>query len=507
VGQGGTPLREVYKFTTRINIGDFEGLRFTKGLHEVYRRLQAPAEGEAPGNATRPPVSALERGVYDPQQRCQSIPLLLRNRFDALMREIQSAMQILPLLSLSLVIGLNAALPATAADWPQFRGPDRTDRSSETGLLKQWPAEGPKQAWVYKNAGSGYSGPAIVGGKLFTMGSRGDMDTLIALDANTGKELWQTEIGAVFKQDRGDGPRGTPAVDGGRVYAMTGRGDVVCAQTADGKVVWTRTIQDLGGGKRPNWGFSESVLLDGDHIICTPGGATGTVAALDKKTGKTVWRTTGFTDDADYASVMPIDVGGKRQLVQITQKTVVGIDPQGGKVLWRSEWPGKTAVIPTPVYKDGHVYVSSGYGVGCKLIKLGPGGEASDVYQNKNMANHHGGVILVGDHLYGHAGQRGNEPWVCQNFKTGDIVWSSTKLGKGAVTFAEGMLYCVDETTREVVLVEASPKAWTEHGRFKPSPAATIRARDDKMWTHPVVCDGKLYLRDMDIIYCYVVKK
>jgi outer membrane protein assembly factor BamB len=390
-----------------------------------------------------------------------------------------------------------------AADWPQWRGPDRTDISKETGLLKSWPDGGPKQVWLYKNAGKGYASFAVVGGKLFTLGTRDDSDVLLALDAGTGKELWITKIGAVFTESRGDGTRGTPTVDGGFIYTLGGRGDLVCAQTADGKLVWTRTFQELGSKKRPNWGFSESVLVDGEKVVCTPGGSQGTIAALDKKTGKTLWQSKEFTDDAHYSSIIAVEHNGARQYIQITEKSVVGVSAKDGKLLWRSEWPGRTAVIPTPIFKDGHVFVTSGYGVGCKLIKLGPGNEASDVYDNKNMINHHGGVILLGDHLYGYSDGGG---WTCQDFKTGGVAWNNKSLGKGSVTYADGMLYCLDEGTRTVALVEASPKGWNEKGRFKLNPQTTIQTRDNRIWTHPVVANGRLYLRDQDLIFCYDVK-
>jgi len=392
---------------------------------------------------------------------------------------------------------------ATAADWPQWRGPDRTDISKETGLLKGWPEGGPKQVWLFKDAGLGYSGPAIVGGKLFTMGIREGGEQLIALDAKEGKLLWSVKIGEILKNGFGDGPRSTPTVDGDRIYALSGRGSIVCASVADGKILWQRTMKEFGGNT-PNWGYTESVLVDGNKVICTPGGAQGAVVALDKKTGEPVWQSKEFTDGAHYASIIAANYGGKRQYIQLTEKHVVGVSAEDGKVLWTSDWPGKTAVIPTPIFHDGHVYVTSGYGVGSKLIKLSQSNEASDVYFSKTMINHHGGVILVDGHIYGYSDGNG---WTCQNLMTGEKVWAEMDaLGKGAIAYADGKFYCLAEKDGTVVLIDASPKGWKEHGRFKLEPQTTQRSPRGHIWTHPVIVDGRLYLRDQELLSCYDVK-
>ena len=343
----------------------------------------------------------------------------------------------------------------SAHDWPQWRGPDRTGVSKETGLLQSWPEGGPKRLWVYDTAGNGYSGPAIVQGKLFTLGTRDGAEVLLCLDANTGKELRVAPLGDLRKDDRGDGPRGTPTVDGDRIYAMSGEGLLVCANASDGKAVWKQSMSDLGG-QVPRWGYSESVLVDGDKVLCTPGGSKGAVAALDKRTGKLLWQSAEFTDGAHYSSIIPADLNGTRQLIQRTEKSVVGLSASDGKVLWKASFPGRVAVVPTPIYRDGHVYVAAGYGAGCKLIKIGPGNEVTTVYENSLMKNHHGGVVLVGDHVYGHA----DPGWLCQNFLTGEEVWNSRAFGKGAVTSADGMLYCIEEGSGAVVLAGASPKGW-----------------------------------------------
>lgn len=413
-------------------------------------------------------------------------------------------MRLLPSLALSLLFG-PAMLPLTVSaaphDWPQWRGPDRSDVSKETGLLKTWPASGPQRVWLYENAGSGYSGPAIVNGKLFTLGTRDNQEVLLVLDANSGKELWAAKIGPILDNDWGNGPRGTPTVDGDRVYSLSGSGNLVCVRVADGKVLWEVTMKSLGGAI-PKWGYTESVLVDGAKVVCTPGGNQGTLAALDKLTGAVVWQSKEFAEPAHYSSIVPARINDVDQYVQRNEKSIVGIAAADGKLLWQTAFAGRTAVIPTPIVRGNEIYVSAGYGSGCKMVRVGPGNEVTTVYENKVMKNHHGGVILVGDYLYGH----GDPAWVCQNFKTGEEVWGHRGFGKGAVGYADGMLYCLEEVSGTVVLVEASPQGWKEHGRFKLDPQTQIRSARGRIWTHPVISNGKLYLRDQDLIYCYDVK-
>lgn len=392
-----------------------------------------------------------------------------------------------------------------AADWPQFRGPNRDDVSTESGLLKEWPSAGPKLVWLNKDAGLGYSGYSIVGDTVYTMGSRDAVEHVIAIDAATGKEKWSAEAGPLLTNGWGDGPRGTPTVSGGRVYAMSGKGHLSCLNATDGKTVWKATMEDLGG-KVPGWGYTESVLVDGDLVICTPGGAQGTIVALDKNTGKKAWQSTEWTDPAQYASPIGVDHNGARQIIQLTMQHAGAVNAKDGSLLWKVAFPGKTAVIPTPVFSDGHVFVCAGYGVGGKLIKVGPGNKAEDLNpdMNASMVNHHGGVVLVNGHVYGYSDKGG---WTCLDFMTGAVKWQEQRaLKKGAIHCADGKLYLLEENTGTVVLIDASPDGWKEHGRFTLTPQTTQRNPKGKIWTHPVVANGRLYLRDQELLFCFDVK-
>ena len=394
--------------------------------------------------------------------------------------------------------------PAVADDWPQWRGARRDDVSREKGLLRHWPEGGPKLVWLSREIGLGYSGPAIVGNLLTIMGARDGQEKLFAIDVRTGKELWSRDIGATYANNWGDGPRGTPTIDGDRIYALGAQGNLICADAKHGEMRWQVALPDLGG-EVPNWGYSESVLVDGPQVVCVPGGSKGAVAAFDKMTGKLLWQSTDFQDPAQYTSLVPMEHGGVRQYVVLTESHVAGIAAQTGAVLWQSDWVGATAIAPTPICHDGHVYVTSGYGAGCKLIRLEADGTTKDLYANKIMKNHHGGAILVGDHVYGYSDGVG---WLCQNLKSGEMAWNQKDdLGKGAIACADGMLYCLDEKEGTVVLIEASPLGWKEQGRLQLKPLTEQRKPSGGIWTHPVIANGRLYVRDQELLFSFDVKR
>jgi outer membrane protein assembly factor BamB len=395
------------------------------------------------------------------------------------------------------------ATPLLSADWPQWRGAGRVGHSPDTSILAPWPKSGPKQAWVFKDAGVGYSSFSIVGSRLFTMGARQESEQVICLDATTGKELWATSLGPVYENNWGDGPRSTPTVDGDHLYALSATGILACLNIKDGTEVWKVDVVKSLGGELQGWGYTESVLIDGDHVICTPGGQQGTMAALHKKTGAVVWQSSKLKGPAQYSSPIRIEVNGQPQYAQLLMNKVVGIAPKDGALLWETSFPGRVAVIPTLLFHDNSVYATAGYGTGCQMIKL-DGAEPEVVYEEKSITNHHGGVIVVDGKIYGHSDKGG---WTCQDFLTGKIEWQDESLGKGTCTYAAGHLICVDENDGTVVLATAKPDKWQEISRFKLAPQTSIRKKEGRIWSHPVVVNGRLYLRDQDLIFCYNVQK
>ena len=408
------------------------------------------------------------------------------------------------ILGLALVTtGTWAAQPAaTTTDWPQWHGPTRDNLSAETGLLKTWPADGPALAWKTTDLGGGYSSVAVAGGRVYTEGDIGDESFVEALDLATGKKLWQTKLGGAG----GDHPgtRATPAVDGKLVYALNQFGELVCVQAADGHEVWRKNLKsDFAGKMMSGWGNSESPLIVGDKLLCTPGGPGGTVAALNKKTGATLWRSKDLIDNATYASLIAVDIGGVPQVIVLTDAHVAGIATDTGKVLWKAPRAGKVAVVPTPIYKNGSVFVSSGYGIGCnqfKVVRNGNAFRAEQVYANTDMVNHHGGVILLGEHLYGFSDKGG---WTCMDFKTGAVAWREHKLGKGTLSYADGHFYLRAESgPGTLVLLEASSDGWKESGRFNQPDRS-----GQQSWPHLVISNGKLFVRDQGTLLCSDIKQ
>jgi outer membrane protein assembly factor BamB len=398
------------------------------------------------------------------------------------------------------------AADAKASDWPQWRGPKQDGKSAETGLLKTWPKEGPPLAYKATGLGAGYSSVSVVGDKVLTMGDKDGNANVMALALADGKILWTTAIGKPGGGGGYPGPRCTPSIDGDKLYAIGQDGDVVCLNVADGKEVWHKNMKkDFKGEMMSGWGYSESPMVDGANLIITPGGKDGTLAALNKATGEIVWRSKDFTDKAAYTGVIAVEMAGQRQYIQLTAENVAGIDAATGKLLWKAARPGQTAVIPTPIYSDGIVYVTSGYGVGCSAFKVQNTGGVYTVdklYANKVMVNHHGGVILHEGNLYGFSDGKG---WTCQDLKGGEVVWKQKEdaPGKGAITYADGHFILRDEGGKgTIALIEATNKGYTEQGRFD-QPERTKQ----NSWPHPVVAGGgKLFIRDQDNLFVYDLK-
>lgn len=393
-------------------------------------------------------------------------------------------------------------------DWPRWRGAKHNDTSTETDLLTTWPEGGPKQLWVNKTSGLGYAGVSIVGDSLFTMGLEDGAEFALCLNAETGKELWRTNIGTQFKNGWGDGPRTTPTVDGENVYFITGKGTLACLKASDGSEVWKKEMTTDLNGAVPFWGYSESPLVDGELVICTPCGPNkAAMVALNKNNGDIVWKSenykVGKDENKSYSSIVPAEIDGKKQYIQLTMKNLIGVAADNGELLWKSSWPGAVAVIPSPVVDGNRVYVTSGYGVGSKMVEI-KDRSASDIWMDKAMKNHHGGVVMVGDHIYGYSDKAG---WICQDKATGELVWNEKKIKKGAVAYADGLFYHIQEANGEVILIKADPKGMEVQGRFELSPQTKRRANRGMIWMHPVISDGKLYLRDQELIHCYDIRE
>jgi outer membrane protein assembly factor BamB len=338
------------------------------------------------------------------------------------------------------------------------------------------------------------------------MGLKGSDETVWALDAKTGKEVWSTRIAPGVTLDArqgGDGSRATPTVDGDRVYALGVGGELVCVSVADGKLVWQKSLVNDFGGNIPSWGFSESPLVDGGNVIATPGGNDATLVALDKKTGALVWKSQiPDRSRVAYSSCIAADLNGQRQYIQFLSDGVVGVAAKTRKYLWRYKAPASRGGIncSTPIYRDGFVFAASAYQNGGGLAKLtasSDGVKAEEVYFTKEMQNHHGGMVLVGDYLYGFD----NSNLTCLEFKTGKMMWADRSVGKGSLTYADGLLVCRGERGA-VALVEANPKAYVEKGRFE----QPDRSRAPS-WPYPVVANGRLYLRDQENLLCYDIKQ
>ncbi len=421
-------------------------------------------------------------------------------------------------LYLALVLLSAAAFAASpeSFDWPQWQGPDRNAVSKERGLLKEWTKDGPPLAWKIKGLGGGDSAPSIAAGRLFGMSNRGDDEVIWALSETDGKELRVTRLGPALKPQMPQGKEGpgcTPTVDGELLYVLGLGGDLACLQVRDGKIVWQRSLKGDFGGRVPTWSFRESPLVDGDRLICTPGGEDATLVALDKLTGKTIWKSqVPGSPKAAYSSVIAIDFDGQRQYVQLTQKALVGVAASDGKFLWQYDRAANSHGIncSTPIYHDGLVFAASAYGAGGGAVKLSKdangGVKAEEVYFSKKMQNHHGGMILFDGCLYGANGGNEGGALVCLDFQTGNVLWderdsAERRAPKGSVALADGRLYYRTEKGT-MLLIEPNSKQYIERGRFDQPDRSQQPA-----WAHPVIANGKLYIRDQDVLFCYDVKE
>ena len=384
-------------------------------------------------------------------------------------------------------------LPGT---WPQWRGPDRSGVSRETGLLESWPSDGPPLLWSATDVGKAYSTVAVMSGRLYSMGERDSEEWVFALDAEDGSEIWATKTGGDYDNDYGGGPRSTPTVFDGSVYTLGATGSLSALDAADGSIRWQVDILERFGGANIGWGLSESPLVVGDLLFVATGSADGSIVALDRGDGSVVWQSAGMADAPSYASAIPVGDGDARQLVYVTADALVGIRLLDGTPLWRyTDAANHVANCTTPIYDAGHIFVSSGYDTGGARLTLaaeGPGSSVSEDWVTGDMMNHHGGVVLWDGHLYGFT----EHELACVDFETGETRWIDPSIGKGSVTAADGKLYVLAEEGA-VALVEATPDEYCEISAFE------IPTDGDPAWGHPVIANGRLYLRLRNEIRCY----
>lgn len=406
--------------------------------------------------------------------------------------------------TLTILTAFAADVPkAGTYDWPQWQGQDRSAVSGEKGLLTEWPKAGPKLLWSIKTLGGGYSTPSIAAGRIYGMSARDNEEGVWALNEKDGKELWWTRFAAKpNKVGYGEGSRCTPTVDGDVLYALSMGGDLACLKVATGELVWQKNLVQEFGGNVGGWKYSESPLVDGDRLLVTPGGAKNTIVALNKKTGELIWSSqVPGNSQAAYSSIVKADVQGQKQYIQFLSTHVVGIAAEDGKYLWsygKERFPG--IVCTTPVYHDARVYAAAAYGKGGGAVQLQREGDAikaTESYFESKYQNHHGGLVLIGGYLYG----EGSGNLVCIEFATGKEMWREKAAGKGSIAAADGKLYYRNEGG-PVFLYDVNPKEAIQRGTFKQPDRSSNHA-----WPHPVIANGRLYIRDQGLLLVYDVKQ
>lgn len=427
--------------------------------------------------------------------------------------------RLIPFVSMALLAAAMAEV--CGADWPGYRGPSRNGVSPEKGLKSTWPKSGPPLTWTFDKAGTGFGGPAVVGGVVYLLGTEEKNEVAMALGSD-GKLLWKTPIGPIFDFDSNawsGGPNATPAVSDGKLVGLGSQGILVCLDAKTGKEIWKidlpkemgAEVNPVGGGpEKMGWGFSWSPIIEEGQVIITPGGPGGLVASLDLATGKTKWRSEAVKAQATYSTPSIGTIAGKKQIVVLTQDGPVGVAFANGSLLWthKKEAPYPDVVCPSPILSGDSVYLSVGFGAGAERIKIladaGAMG-ATSVWTEKEIANDNGGVVELGGKVYGFHMKRG---WQCQDLETGKKIWESRRgsLGVGSLMIADGKIYALSEDKGEVAMIAAKDDKYQELAKFKLPRESTLRKQRGKIWTHPVLSEGKLYIRDQDLLFCFDVK-
>ena len=413
---------------------------------------------------------------------------------------------------------LASNLHGQSSDWPQWRGPNRDGHAAQQDLMQEWPADGPKQIWSYTDAGRGFSSVSVAQGKLFTLGTREDGCYAICLDASTGKPVWQTKLAEPdgeksYNHGWGGGPRSTPTVDGDQVFVLTDLGILAALSIGDGQIQWQTSFVDDYQGKVPVWGYSESVLIDGDRVVVTPG-ESNFMIALDRKTGNKVWSSQDYSKGAQYVSIMRGEAAGTSYYVTASKAGLVAFDTATGKKLFEdSATANKVAVIPTPILSGNQIYHTSAYGAGNTLLTLaanagGLSAKSDYALQGKTMENHHGGTVLVDGVIYGFTKANGGN-WTAQEWATGKTLWEEKirPNRSGSICYADGRLYCYNDKDGTVILIEPSRGEFSEKGKLTLPKQTEIPRQKGAIWAHPVVANQKLFIRDQDLIYAFDIAR
>jgi len=387
--------------------------------------------------------------------------------------------------------------------WPRFHGPRGDNVSSDTGLLKKWPDEGPPLDWTAEGIGNGYSSVSLAHGLIYTAGNIDGKTMITALDLE-GNIRWQVENGDAWKGDS-PGTRGTPTIDGDHLYHQSPLGNLICVEAKTGEPMWAMNTLEAFEAENIQWALSESLLIDGDHVICCPGGKQASVVAINKSNGEVAWITPSTGDKAGYGSASIAEYEGIRMIFTMTAKAVIGVDADTGRLLFRDPYETDYDVNAfTPLFHDGRVFVSTGYGgTGARLLKLNVQGENVTVehqWESNELDNHHGGVLLVDGYLYGAADRFNNAKWICLNWQSGEKKWEDRAVGKGSLTCADGLFYLYSER-RRVGLAQATPEGMELISQFEVPPGGS-----GSSWAHPVVCGARLYLRYDDRLHAYNVR-
>ncbi|HLN54826.1 MAG TPA: PQQ-binding-like beta-propeller repeat protein [Bacteroidales bacterium] len=388
----------------------------------------------------------------------------------------------------------------------EWRGPGRTGIYNETGLMKKWPAGGPSLLWESEGMGDGYSSPTVTDDAVYVTGRKDDNDVLTALTPE-GKKKWEVVYGKAWTANH-TGSRCTPTFYNGNIFLVSGSGDIVCVGS-DGKIKWSKNHYNLYGSKPLMFGISESPIVSGNMVIVSPSGSKASMAAFNINDGKVVWEAQPLGQEPQYINPKIIDYAGKKMIINVFGKDIVAVDASNGKILWKVDYEAANSVAGgrknhaiTPVYKDGHILIANGYGwVALKLKLSADGSSAEKVWENRNFDPQLGGIVLLGDHLYAsnHQAQPAGS-WICVDWNSGKTLWTAKWNAQGSVISADGMLYLFEEKAGNVALVRPDPSKLDIVSEFR------ISKGSGPFWAHPVIKNGRLYIRHGEALMVYNIK-